>query len=98
MKSRLLLLFLAGCATTGPYWVRVYEPVKLTAIKTVDRPCGRDWNGCNSRGTGVVQLRRGMSETERWCALGHEKKHLDGYDHPGHTHAFALDCGNGEML
>ena len=98
MRALLLLLFLAGCATTGPYWVRVYEPVKLTAIKTVDRPCGRDWNGCNSRATGVVQLRRGLTATERWCALGHEEKHLAGYDHPGHTHAFALDCGNGEML
>ena len=94
------LLVLAGCATSEPYWIRVAEPVLLTDIRIVDKPCGRaDWLACNNRYTGVIQLQRGMREAQHWCVLEHEKKHLAGYNHPKDiAGAQAIDCGNGEML
>ena len=96
----ILLFLLFGCATRGPYWIEKYEPVAHTQTVFVDLPCGRsDWNGCADRSTGVIALRKGMTRTEAWCSLNHEKRHLDGYVHPGYADgAFALDCGNGETL
>ena len=92
-------LLLSGCAAPSAYWVRVADPVLLTDIRIVDRPCGRsDLDGCNSRYTGVVQLRRGLTPAQHWCVLNHEKRHLAGFNHPAHSYGFAYDCGNGEML
>ena len=94
----LLLLLLAGCAQT-PYWVKTHEPVAHVATITVDRPCGfSDVMGCAVRITGTVELKRGMTEAQRWCVLNHEKKHLAGYSHPGAYRGLAYDCGNGEIL
>lgn len=93
------LFLLSSCANAAPYWVLVYEPVAHTGTRIVDKPCGRsDWAGCSSRGTGIIQLWSGLTEAQRWCVLGHEKKHLAGYNHPGHSYGFAYDCGNGELL
>lgn len=98
MRYLLLLLALSGCAQ-GTYWVRAHEPVAHTKTVIVDKPCGRpNLDGCNSRHTGVIELRRGMSEAKHWCVLEHEKKHLAGYNHPAAYRGFAIDCGNGEML
>ena len=91
-------LLLSGCAS-APYWTRVYEPVLLTDIRIVDKPCGRtDWAGCNSRATGVIQIKRGLSQVEAWCVLEHEKRHLAGWNHYGTHGLLAYDCGNGETL
>ena len=98
--TAVLAFALSGCSTQSTYWVRVAEPVLITDIRIVDKPCGRsDLDGCNSRYTGVIQLRRGMTEAQHWCVLEHEKKHLAGYNHPKSIDgAPAIDCGNGEML
>ena len=99
MRLIIAALLLSGCATPSAYWVRVAEPVLLTDIRIVDKPCGRsDLDGCNSRYTGVIQLRRGLSPAQHWCVLEHEKRHLAGYNHPAHSYGLAYDCGNGEML
>ena len=95
----LAALLLSGCAAPSAYWVKTHEPVAHTKTITVDAPCGStEWLGCASRFTGVIQLNRGLTEMQRWCVLGHEKKHLDGYSHSGRNYGLAYDCGNGEML
>ena len=99
-RALIAALLLSGCAAPSAYWVRVAEPVLVTDIRIVDRPCGRsDLDGCNSRYTGIIQLRRGLSPAQHWCVLEHEKRHLAGYNHPKSIDgAPAIDCGNGEML
>lgn len=98
MRLLALLLLLAGCASE-PYWVRTHEPVPITSIRYVDYPCDRMVNACIRLRTGAVEIRRGMTEAETWCALNHERKHAAGYSHPNHREgSFASDCGNGEML
>lgn len=94
-----LVLFLAGCGAVEPYWVRVYEPVAHTATRYVDAPCNRkDWAGCANRATGIIQIKRGLTEAETWCVLNHEKRHLAGWNHYGTHGLLAYDCGNGETL
>ena len=94
----LILLLLAGCAQT-PYWVKTHEPVAHVATITVNVPCGLpDVMGCAARSTGTVELKRSMTEAQRWCVLNHEKKHLAGYSHPRAYKGIAYDCGNGEIL
>ena len=94
----LVLLLLVGCAQT-PYWVKTHEPVAHKRTIYVENPCERtDWLGCNSRATGVIQIKLWLTETQRWCVLNHEKKHLAGYSHPGAYKGLAYDCGNGEIL
>ena len=99
IRALLAALLVSGCAAPSAYWVRVHEPVAHTKTIFTDAPCGSTrFNGCNSRSTGVIWIRRGMTEAETWCALAHEKRHLAGYDHPRAYPGPALDCGNGEML
>ena len=92
----LLIILLSGCS---PYWVKTHEPVEHFRTVYVDYPCGlHEVNGCVVRHRGIIELRKGMTEAEAWCALNHEKKHLAGYSHPGAHRGFAVDCGNGEIL
>ena len=95
----LVAVLLVGCTTLNTYWVHTYEPVVHTNTIYVDRPCGHtDWAGCANRATGVIQISRRLTETQSWCVLNHEKKHLAGYTHPGERGILAYDCGNGEIL
>ena len=98
-RALIAALLLSGCATPSAYWVKNYEPVAHKRTIYVDKPCGRsDWDGCAIRHSGLIEIRRGLTEAQAWCVLNHEKKHLAGYSHPGGSYGFAGDCGNGETL
>ena len=98
MRVVLLALMLSGCVTTGPYWVKVADPVPHMGTVVVAEPCGRrDLDGCTRRATGVIELRAGMDYVLQDCVLKHELRHLAGYDHPIGTH-YATDCGDGTLV
>lgn len=93
----MLLALLCASCVSHPYWVKVAEPVALTSIGFVDAPCGNvHIQGCSSRITGRIELKKQMSKSLLECVLSHERHHLAGYDHDDRP-TFATDCGDGTI-
>ena len=94
---------LAGCATRGPYWVKVREGQPVRGILYVSKPCGEKWNGCARLKDGILEIKNDLDQAHQDCVLSHEKRHMAGWDHPEFNtknafDKFATDCGNGEVM
>lgn len=96
-------VLLGGCATRGPYWQKVREPIPIKETRYVLAPCGRaSLGGCARLADGIREIKRGMPAAQTACVLSHEQHHFDGYDHPEFDSSdafdkFASDCGDGTM-
>lgn len=115
LASLVAALWLSGCATfqVEPYWARTREPYLLLGVIDVPRErlpglCKLTWKGripsaCAILNTinkfGVIFVANDISPAERECVEKHDRKHVDGYDHPGEDgpDVFAIDCGDGSM-
>ena len=93
-----LALLMTGCT---PYWVRDAEPVPVFAVVEVDLvECGgllADNLGCAHRSTGLIQIKRGLTQYVRDCIEAHERKHLAGWSHDV-GRPLAIDCGDGRII
>lgn len=94
-----LSLCLQAC---GGYWYARPElagPVRaVVEVENIEcRTCAlSDSWGLWDVGTGVIQIKRGLSAEDRDCVLRHEKYHAEGYDHDFGWRILRLNCGGKE--
>lgn len=92
------LYFISGCATND-YWYRTHEPRLVLGVIDVDHPGGIPgaYFGFANFVTGLIEVKRGLSESLRECVIKHERKHFAGYSHDPRK-GFVTDCGDGMLI
>ena len=90
MRVLVMLMLLTSCASYWTLDMPDYRPHRIEIVETLvlNQMCrlSSAWNGnaCVVRTPelAIIYVREGLGDRDYKCALGHEFKHVLGYNHP----------------